>query len=61
MGYVLFFDIANQLGEKAFTGYLKDKSEWKDHDATELLKGFKGELDVLIDVVCAVIWTSLTP
>ncbi|OIW32981.1 S-formylglutathione hydrol [Coniochaeta ligniaria NRRL 30616] len=41
-------------GEKAFRGYLgEDKEEWKKHDATELVKGFKGEggdLKILIDV-----------
>jgi S-formylglutathione hydrolase len=40
-------------GEKAFKGYLgkDDKESWKKHDATELVKGWKGDLDVLIDVV----------
>ena len=39
-------------GEKAFGGYLgADKDEWKKHDATELVKGWKGPLDCLIDVV----------
>lgn len=40
-------------GEKAFRGYLGDDREvWKKHDATELIKGWKGgELDILIDVV----------
>lgn len=39
-------------GEKAFSGYLgEDKEEWKKHDATELVKGWKGkQLDLLIDV-----------
>ncbi|OAQ70062.1 S-formylglutathione hydrolase [Pochonia chlamydosporia 170] len=37
-------------GEKAFTGYLEDKAEWAKHDATELLKGWKGDLNCLIDV-----------
>jgi S-formylglutathione hydrolase len=39
-------------GEKAFKGYLgEDKEAWKGHDATELVKGWKGEeLDILIDV-----------
>lgn len=39
-------------GEKAFSGYLgEDKESWKAHDATELVKGWKGKsLDVLIDV-----------
>lgn len=40
-------------GEKAFTGYLgDDKAEWAKHDATELVKSFKGDLNCLIDVVC---------
>lgn len=40
-------------GEKAFSGYLgDDKEEWKKHDATELLRGWKGPLNALIDVVC---------
>ncbi|KAH7329342.1 Alpha/Beta hydrolase protein [Stachybotrys elegans] len=38
-------------GEKAFTGYLgEDREEWKKHDATELVKGWKGPLNGLIDV-----------
>ncbi|KAB8349750.1 hypothetical protein FH972_023765 [Carpinus fangiana] len=37
-------------GEKAFGGYLQDKSEWAAYDATELVKGWKGALQVLIDV-----------
>ncbi|KAL2114131.1 hypothetical protein VUR80DRAFT_437 [Thermomyces stellatus] len=38
-------------GEKAFTGYLgDDREEWKKHDATELVKGWKGPLNCLIDV-----------
>lgn len=37
-------------GEKAFSGYLgNDKQEWKKHDATELVKNFKGDLHCLID------------
>jgi S-formylglutathione hydrolase len=39
-------------GEKAFTGYLgEDKEAWKKHDATELVKSWKGPLNALIDVV----------
>ena len=40
-------------GEKAFKGYLgDDREQWKRHDATELMKGWKaGQLDMLIDVV----------
>ncbi|KAF7540535.1 hypothetical protein G7Z17_g12172 [Cylindrodendrum hubeiense] len=38
-------------GEKAFSGYLgENKEEWKKHDATELVKGWKGPLNALIDV-----------
>ncbi|RDL40544.1 S-formylglutathione hydrolase [Venustampulla echinocandica] len=38
-------------GEKAFKGYLgEDTNEWKKHDATELIKGWKGGFDCLIDV-----------
>lgn len=43
-------------GQKAFSGYFgEDQQEkWKEHDATELLKKWKGgRLDVLIDVVCS--------
>ncbi len=42
-------------GQKAFEGYFgkEDKEKWAEHDATELVKKWKGEpLDVLIDVVC---------
>jgi S-formylglutathione hydrolase len=51
-----FAPIANPIncpwGEKAFKGYLGgDREAWKEHDATELLKKWKGPLDVLIDVV----------
>jgi len=40
-------------GEKAFAGYLGDDREvWKKHDATELVKGWKGgDLKMLVDVV----------
>ena len=39
-------------GEKAFAGYLgPDKEEWKKHDATELVAGWKGgDLKALVDV-----------
>ncbi|CAI4217904.1 unnamed protein product [Parascedosporium putredinis] len=37
--------------KSAFTGYLgEDREEWKKHDATELVKGWKGPLNCLIDV-----------
>lgn len=52
-----FAPIANPVncpwGEKAFRGYLgEDREEWKKHDATELVKGFKGKdgLKMLVDV-----------
>ena len=39
-------------GQKAFEGYLNDRSEWADYDATELVRKWKGgPLDILIDVV----------
>jgi len=39
-------------GEKAFGGYLgPDKESWREWDASELVGGWKGDLDVLIDVV----------
>ena len=40
-------------GQKAFQGYFGDDKElWAEHDATELVKKWKGDsLDVLIDVV----------
>jgi len=42
-------------GEKAFTGYLgEDREAWKAHDATELVRGWEGDLKMLIDVVGAV-------
>merc|ERR1712000_789002 len=39
-------------GEKAFGGYIGEdkKDEWVKHDATELVKGWKGDLPALIDV-----------
>ncbi|RYP67620.1 hypothetical protein DL770_008579 [Monosporascus sp. CRB-9-2] len=38
-------------GQKAFSGYLgDDREEWKKHDATELIKGWKGDFPTLIDV-----------
>ncbi|KEY65810.1 hypothetical protein S7711_07192 [Stachybotrys chartarum IBT 7711] len=38
-------------GEKAFSGYLgEDREEWKKHDATELVKSWKGPLNALVDV-----------
>lgn len=38
-------------GEKAFKGYIgEDKAEWAKHDATELVKGWKGDLKALVDV-----------
>lgn len=51
-----FAPIANPInlpvGKKAFSGYLNDRSEWDDYDATELVKKWNsGPLDILIDVV----------
>ncbi|KAF2461279.1 Alpha/Beta hydrolase protein [Lineolata rhizophorae] len=39
-------------GQKAFSGYFgaDNKSKWAEHDATELLKSYKGPLELLIDV-----------
>lgn len=52
-----FAPISNPIncpwGQKAFKGYLgEDEESWKGHDATELLKGWKGEgkFETLIDV-----------
>ncbi|KAL8708209.1 MAG: hypothetical protein Q9220_006879 [cf. Caloplaca sp. 1 TL-2023] len=52
-----FAPIANPIncpwGQKAFTGYFgaDNKSKWAEHDATELVKNWKGDdLDILIDV-----------
>jgi S-formylglutathione hydrolase len=40
-------------GQKAFGGYFgeEDRARWEEHDATELVKKWKGPLDILIDVV----------
>ena len=41
-------------GQKAFKGYFGEEKKdfWAEHDATELVKNWKGEpLDVLIDIV----------
>lgn len=40
-------------GEKAFSGYFGEdaKDKWAEHDATELVKKWKGPLELLIDVV----------
>ncbi|KAI4260088.1 MAG: hypothetical protein LQ352_000467 [Teloschistes flavicans] len=52
-----FAPIANpsncDWGKKAFGGYFgaENKAKWAEHDATELVKGWKGNpLDILIDV-----------
>ncbi|EZF25485.1 S-formylglutathione hydrolase [Trichophyton rubrum D6] len=52
-----FAPIANPVncpwGQKAFEGYFgNDKDKWNEHDATELVKKWKGPLRMLIDVVC---------
>ncbi|KAK8200749.1 hypothetical protein M8818_006064 [Zalaria obscura] len=41
-----------QWGQKAFGGYFGEdqKSKWNEHDASELVKSWKGPLDILIDV-----------
>ncbi|KAL2789171.1 Alpha/Beta hydrolase protein [Aspergillus keveii] len=51
-----FAPISNPIncpwGQKAFKGYFGEGEEkWKEHDATELVKGWKGKnVDILIDV-----------
>lgn len=52
-----FAPIANPIncpwGQKAFKGYFGEENEakWKEHDATELLKKWKGQnLELLVDV-----------
>jgi len=51
-----FAPIANPIncpwGQKAFNGYFGEdtQAQWKAHDATELVKRWKGPLDILIDV-----------
>ncbi|KAJ9373369.1 CAZyme family CE1 [Paecilomyces variotii] len=51
-----FAPISNPIncpwGQKAFSGYFgaENQEKWKEHDATELIKKWKGPLDVLIDV-----------
>lgn len=50
-----FAPIANPInapwGQKAFKGYIGDnEEEWKKHDATELIKQWKGPFEALIDV-----------
>jgi len=52
-----FAPIANPIncawGQKAFKGYFGEdqQEQWKQHDATELVKQWKGPLEMLIDVV----------
>lgn len=52
-----FAPIANPInapwGQKAFKGYFGEdqQQKWKEHDATELVKEWKGPLNMLIDVV----------
>jgi len=51
-----FAPIANPIncpwGQKAFKGYFgEDKEVWKEHDATELVKNYRGKFEALIDVV----------
>ena len=53
-----FAPISNPIncdwGKKAFSGYFGEdqQQKWKEHDASELIKQWKGPLDILIDVVC---------
>ena len=54
-----FAPISNPIncpwGQKAFKGYFgEDQQKWKEHDATELVKQWKGPLEALIDVVSIV-------
>jgi S-formylglutathione hydrolase len=52
-----FAPIANPIncpwGQKAFKGYFGEdqQQKWKEYDATELVKQWKGPLEMLIDVV----------
>lgn len=51
-----FAPIANPInapwGQKAFKGYLgENEDSWKQWDASELIKSYQGELNILIDVV----------
>ncbi|KAJ9292791.1 CAZyme family CE1 [Paecilomyces variotii] len=51
-----FSPISNPIncpwGQKAFSGYFGEENQekWKEHDATELVKKWKGPLDLLIDI-----------
>jgi S-formylglutathione hydrolase FrmB len=62
-----FAPIANPIncpwGQRVFKGYFgEDQLErWKEHDATELIKGWKGTVDILIDVVCSKLFSPLSP
>lgn len=51
-----FAPISNPIncpwGQKAFKGYFgENEAKWKEHDASELVKQWKGPLELLIDVV----------
>lgn len=52
-----FAPISNPInapwGQKAFNGYFgeENQAKWKEHDASELVKQWKGPLELLIDVV----------
>ncbi|KAH0542547.1 hypothetical protein FGG08_003052 [Glutinoglossum americanum] len=52
-----FAPISNPIncpwGQKAFAGYFgkEQQEKWREHDATELVRSYKGALDLLIDVV----------
>lgn len=52
-GVIKFNSYKERLIIQAFSGYFgeKNKSKWAEHDATELIKKYKGpKLDILIDV-----------
>ncbi|KAH7057365.1 putative esterase [Macrophomina phaseolina] len=59
-----FAPVANPIncpwGKKAFTAYFgeKDVEKWKENDATELVKKWKGPLDLLIDIVSTIAMTG---
>ena len=53
LGVKRFMSVRFEISFKAFTGYFgaNNKSKWAEHDATELIKKYKGpKPDILIDV-----------
>lgn len=60
-----FAPISNPIecpwGQKAFKGYFGEgeTEKWKEHDATELVKKWKGPLEILIDVVSTAWFSEL--